>query len=116
MNCLKCGKDIALGQVFCKDCLAHMEQHPVHPDTPVLLPNRSAISASRRVSHGHKNMKPEEKLVRLRRLILVQTLFLLAVLIAFVITVMVMNDNFSISDSQPLPGQNYNTVEDINGD
>lgn len=116
MNCIKCGREIALGQVFCKECLAYMEQHPVNPDTPVVLPNRSAVAASRRASYSRKNLKPEERVARLRRLVFIQTLALLAVMVAFVLTVMVMYDKLTTSNTVPLPGQNYSTVENTSGD
>ena len=38
MNCMKCGREITLGQVFCKDCLVDMENFPIKPGTPVQLP------------------------------------------------------------------------------
>ena len=111
MNCMKCGREIALGQVFCKECLAHMEQHPINPDTPVILPNRAAAAAARRASHSRKNLKPEEKVARLRRLVLIQTLALLAIMVAFVLTVWVMGDKLCDPNPGPLPGQNYSTIE-----
>ena len=48
MNCMKCGREIALGQVFCKDCLADMAQYPIKPGTPVQLPTQPAVTLPRR--------------------------------------------------------------------
>lgn len=33
MNCLKCGREIEEGQVFCNDCLVQMAKYPVKPGT-----------------------------------------------------------------------------------
>lgn len=92
-----------------------MERHPVSPDTPVILPNRTATAGSRRTS-SRKNLKPEEKVARLRRLVLIQTLALLAVMIAFILTVIMMRDKLRDTDPGYLPGQNYSTVESTIGD
>ena len=73
MNCMRCGREIPLGQVFCKGCLSDMEKHPVKPGTPVQLPAEQKVSSPRR-SSGRKSRKPEEQLSRLRRLMIVMML------------------------------------------
>ena len=65
MQCMRCGREKAIGQVFCKECLADMEQHPVDPSTPVVLPTPIKATAPRRSTR--KTRKPEEQLSRLRR-------------------------------------------------
>ncbi len=45
MGCLKCGRDLDEGQVFCRECLKFMENHPVQPGTAVLLPTRREAPA-----------------------------------------------------------------------
>ena len=113
MNCMKCGREVALGQVFCKECLSVMEQHPVKPDTPVQLPNRAAMAAGRRSTHSRKTRKPEEQISRLRKLVVIQTLALLAVLAGLVITILIVSGQMGDIHPQVLPGQNYSTVETI---
>ena len=39
MQCMKCGRDLQPGQVFCDECLEEMEKYPVKPGTVVLLPH-----------------------------------------------------------------------------
>lgn len=39
LNCLKCGREIEEGQVFCNDCLVQMAKYPVKPGTAVQLPS-----------------------------------------------------------------------------
>lgn len=48
MNCLKCGREIEEGQVFCNDCLVQMAKYPVKPGTAVQLPSAEALPFQRR--------------------------------------------------------------------
>ncbi len=83
MNCLRCGRETAEGQVFCPDCLAEMEKYPVKPGTAVLLLSRSENAAPRRAP---KRRAPtaEEQLKTLKRRTRLLTA-LLAVALAAVI-------------------------------
>ena len=60
MNCMKCGREIEEGQVFCIDCLKDMEKYPVRPGTAVHLPKRPTYSPIRRVYTKRKTLSPEE--------------------------------------------------------
>lgn len=108
MNCLKCGREIALGQVFCKDCLADMDTHPIKPGTPVVLPSHEPIVTPRRIN-TRKVPKPEDQISVLRKLLLILGLLLLAVSLAFAITTSVLLDRLEEKDSTAAPGQNYST-------
>lgn len=44
LNCLKCGREIEEGQVFCNDCLVQMAKYPVKPGTAVQLPSRGSAA------------------------------------------------------------------------
>ncbi len=111
MNCMKCGREMAVGQVFCKDCLAYMELHPVKVDTPVVLPNRSQMTGSRRTAHSRKARKPEELIMRQRRLLVIETLLLLIVLLVLAGTIYFMGKQIEENKTAVLPGQNYSTIE-----
>lgn len=63
MDCMKCGRQTQDQNVFCSDCLAEMEKHPVKPDTPVILPHRK--SKDRRI-HQKKQPKAEEMITQLQ--------------------------------------------------
>lgn len=80
MNCIRCGRELTLGQVFCKECQAEMEKHPVDSSTPVILPPPVSAVSPRRSTR--KVRKPEEQLSRLRRMmvsiIMVFTIIILA--------------------------------------
>lgn len=79
MHCIRCGRELTLGQVFCKDCQADMAQHPVDPATPVILPPPKAVT-NRRPSR--KLRKPEEQLSRLRRLIASMAVVFMIIMLA----------------------------------
>ncbi len=107
MNCMKCGREVALGQVFCKDCLADMKKYPVAPGTPVVLPNRSDTAQPRRTP-ARKARKPEEQVARLRKLVLWLTLALITVSLACGVTIAVLVDRLADQNTVD-PGQNYST-------
>ena len=112
MNCMKCGRDIPEGQVFCDECLEDMKKYPVRPGTAVHLPKRPAYSPPRRVISKRKTISPEEKVKKQRKTIrrLSWALFaavLLAVLLAYPAVIHLMeSDDF-------LPGQNYSVIQDL---
>ena len=111
MNCMKCGREIPLGQVFCKDCLDDMETAPVKPGTPVQIPVQEATAPARRGAHSRKAPKPEEQLAKLRRFVVFQTLALFSVLIAFGITIGILVNEIHEMSEETLPGQNYSITD-----
>lgn len=79
MNCMRCGRELTLGQVFCKECQANMAQHPVDPSTPVILPPPKAVTNRR---NSRKPRKPEEQLSRLRRMMASMLVVFMIILLA----------------------------------
>ena len=112
MNCMKCGREIALGQVFCKDCLADMATYPIKPDAPVNLPPQTVSTPSRRSKPARKTRKPEEQVMILRRVVMVLVLVLLMVCVAFAVTTLSMAQNTCDHTETVPPGQNYSTMDD----
>lgn len=111
MNCMKCGREVALGQAFCKDCLEDMSHYPVSPGTPVQIPTQPSVYPSRRSAHPKKIKKPEEQIIRLRRLIRLQTAVVF-LLLALLIGLGVFTVTKLYPSVQPLrPGENYLTTE-----
>lgn len=113
MNCMKCGREIALGQVFCKECLADMANYPVKPGTPVQLPVQSPVSAPRRERSNRKPRKPEEQIASLRKWVLALSLTLLAVILGFTVTTAILSRKLEEAQRTTPPGQNYSTVDDF---
>lgn len=66
MSCMRCGKETNEGQVFCAECLADMERHPVKPGTPIQLPQRSDRNAAKRASFRLAESKWQDKIFRLK--------------------------------------------------
>ena len=67
MQCLRCGREIEEGQVFCFLCESIMVKHPVKPNTVVTIPERSVRL---RTTPSRKPQRPEEDTDQLRRTIL----------------------------------------------
>lgn len=64
MQCMKCGREVPDGHVFCDKCLETMDRYPVKPGTPVqILPRTPKDKASKK-----RGLSPEELLSRQRRL------------------------------------------------
>lgn len=112
MNCMKCGREIEEGQVFCIDCLKDMANYPVRPGTAVHLPKRPAYSPMRRTMPKRKVRSQEEIIRRLRLrnrwLSLALTVaILLAILLAFPAV------QFFLSVEHYDLGQNYTVIQDL---
>ena len=107
MNCMKCGREIALGQVFCKDCLADMAEYPVTPGTPVILPANDPKPAVRRPAR--KSRKPEEQLIVVRNIATVLALLLIAVSLTFGFITSALLKKLDEQPPIPTGGQNYST-------
>lgn len=67
MHCLKCGRKVEDAHVFCPECMAEMEKHPVKPGTVVRLPQRhSAPVDKKRHKKYHPFQKSADQITRLR--------------------------------------------------
>lgn len=109
VNCLKCGREIEEGQVFCNDCLVQMAKYPVKPGTAVLLPSRGSAAVSKKV-HPRRRGKPapEEQLRTLKvRVRILSALLAFCVVLLIVLSVVTFR---YMSANRLLPGQNYSAV------
>lgn len=106
MNCMKCGREVPAGQVFCDDCLADMAKHPVDPGTPVQVPRRQNTPV--RTVPKKRAVPVEEQLrdlkKRIRYLIILALLgWALALALTYPAVKYLMEDHFA-------PGQNYSST------
>ena len=107
MNCMRCGQEIAPGQVFCEDCRAVMDKYPVNPDTPVHLPSRKH-TASVKKSTKKRTVSAEDQIVFLRkrlRFFMVWSLIatILAAALMYPAVQFLLTDHFEV-------GQNYSSI------
>ncbi len=116
MQCIRCGREIPAGQVFCRDCLDEMARCPVKPGTPVQLPVRPTEQPPRRhpPRRSRPQRKPEEQIAlltaRLRRLYL--ALAVAVVVAALAMTALIWTVTSRDEAPQPpVPGET--TVWDI---
>lgn len=113
MNCMKCGREIALGQVFCKECLADMATAPINPGTPVHLPTPPAVTPARRSSGSRKAKKPEEQIATLKKWVIGLCATLLVVILTFSVAIAILSHKLEDAQNAATPGQNYSTSEDF---
>ena len=110
MGCMKCGRDLEDGQVFCESCLAVMSLDPVKPGTPVNLPPPREESA-RRSTPRKKTVPLEEQVRRLRKLNR-RLSFLLALLVVLTIFLGYFTVQHLMEEEGFLPGQNYSSMDE----
>lgn len=110
MNCMRCGTKILPNAVFCDECLADMEKHPVDPDTPVNLPRREKQQVTKRAKKRFQ--KPEDQIHAFRKLIAWLMTLIIILAIALTISVYLLVAHPNQSDNSRLPGQNYGTSVD----
>ncbi len=109
MQCLRCGREIPAGDVFCQECLASMEKYPVKPDTPILLPKRQEPAAQKKQMPRRPVTPPEEQVKRLkRRLRIVSALLVLGIALGCVAAWLGYR-YIQENRSKYLPGQNYSS-------
>jgi hypothetical protein len=111
MNCMKCGREIALGQVFCKECLADMEQYPIKPGTPVPQFDPAPAVAVKRVAAPRKQKKPEELVIDLKKWIIGLSISLLVVILSFSIVTAILVGQLENAENKVPAGQNYSSLD-----
>lgn len=109
MQCLKCGKETPADQVFCDDCLADMQKHPIKPGTAVHLPKREQRASERKAPAHRQENTAAEQISRLRSMIrwLSATIALLSVLL--LLTASMLIHTLSKEDISQVIGRNYTT-------
>ena len=112
MNCMKCGRDLEPGQVFCQECRAEMEKYPVKPGTVVQLPRRREESAIKKMSRRRTPPIPEEQVKSLRKIIR-GLVGMIMVLLALVAVLLYPTIKDLLAKETFLPGQNYSSITDV---
>ena len=105
MNCMKCGREVDEGQVFCGECMENMEHEPIKMNTPVLIP----VQPPKKSSPRRQVVNPEEEVKRLEKLN--QNLFLILLLL-FTTTLLLLGYVFNQEVLQVVEelGRNYSVI------
>ena len=109
MQCMKCGRDVEPGQVFCENCHEQMEKYPVKPGTVVILP-RSPQYHQQPKRQPVRIVPADEQIrtLKKRNRILSWCLALTAVVsVLSAWTAICLRVEY---EGKYLPGQNYSTV------
>ena len=116
MSCMKCGRDIEEGQVFCPDCLAVMERYPVKPGIAIQLPGKKEHPVQKK-AHVKRRQPPapEEVILKLKRRLKMIVILWLVTLLLLAATIYPTVE-FIRDHALPQLGQNYTTITDSSGD
>ena len=112
MNCIKCGRELDCEGVFCTECLADMERHPVKPGTVVLLPPRRPEQPVKKQPRKRRTLTPEEQVKRLKRRNRILTVILVLMLVIAGFFGYVAREAIGRLDIQKFWGQNYSSITD----
>lgn len=108
MKCMRCGRDIEAGQVFCPECLENMSRHPVAPGTPIRIPRRPDPQLKRA---ARRKVVPEEEQIRILKKRLRIMAWVLAVTLVLLIALSIPTAvHFAREHNVFLPGQNYSSA------
>ena len=108
MDCMKCGRTIEQGNVFCESCLETMDQYPVKPGTPIKLPKRTPAAPKKPVSR-RRSLSNEELVTVQRRTIKRLWAALICALLCLAVSVAFMLYFAQNQEAVPNIGQNYST-------
>lgn len=107
MECIKCGREIVPGDVFCTTCLEDMEKYPVKPGTPVHIPRREP----RIIVERRAKITPEMQMEALKRRNRILSI-LLALSLCAIALLVIFGDLFRQDVSEDVAkGQNYSAVQ-----
>ena len=115
MHCMKCGRDLEPGQVFCQECRAEMEKYPVKPGTVVQLPRRREETPGKKAARRRNPPSAEERIKTLRRRVRAQ-FGLILILLGLIVFLAYPWVKDLLEEDQLLPGQNYSSVVDAEPD
>jgi hypothetical protein len=112
MECLRCGREIEDGQVFCSGCMGVISKSPVKPNTVVTIPERTERV---RTAPTRKATAVEEDTDHLHRTIMQLRLWVCMLMAALMLCVAFLTWQELSRDTGPAIGQNYQSIIDIGG-
>ena len=103
VQCMKCGREIYAGCVFCQECLTEMDKYPIKPGTVVTIPKQP----EKKPVDRRPAVTPEQKIRTLTRRIRILS-WVLTLLIALLIAMGALAFTM-LEEPEEVPdiGQNY---------
>ena len=108
MQCMKCGREIPVGDVFCQECLADMAKYPVKPGTVVRIPDQNRYM--RRQQERRPGITPERKIEILKRRIWIMSWFLTLAVATIIAASALIYSLLQEAENSPAIGQNYSST------
>ena len=110
MNCMKCGRETKTDNIFCPECLDHMERHPVAENVLVYVPSEKDRVAANKHKIEHPVVSADDQVKRLHRKVerlrLLVILFLAATMFFAVLSMETLHE-LKLTN---LIGKNYTAV------
>ena len=111
MQCMKCGRDLEAGEVFCSECRVIMEKYPVKPGTVVQLPYRAGENLTKKQPPRRKTVPPEEQLALYKQVTRrLAAALVVAVLLSIVSCYVAVTQHMDNKNKHAL-GQNYSVSQ-----
>ena len=109
-QCMKCGRELKSGEVFCETCQTEMEKYPVKPGVVVLLPHRPTHTPKSTKRHRYHQIPVEEQVVKLKKWVIgLWISLILALSAAGWLGWLQIQDWVEEQANRFLPGQNYSS-------
>ena len=117
MHCMKCGREIEDGNVFCPTCIQKMAKYPVKPGTAVHIPYRAPETALKKGATKKRPLTTEEQNIKLKKAVRGMGVTIGSLLLILAITVMVLYQSLDTQTQgkEQGIGRNYSTASDNNG-
>ena len=113
MQCMKCGRDLEAGQVFCPECQENMAKYPVKPGTVVQLPYRSGESAAKKQQSRRKTVPLEEQVAAYKRVTKRLAWALLVSVVLSAVSCYVAIAQYVENKNKHALGQNYSVSQNV---
>ena len=110
MYCMKCGRDIEEGQVFCDSCLEDMKKYPVKPGIAIQLPNRKDGPAPKKNTPKRKQPPTPEEQIRTLKRRLKRMVILWLITLSLLAATIYPTVEYFLGKPFLQPGQNYTTI------
>lgn len=104
MFCMKCGREVPSGQVFCDSCLETMARYPVKPGTAVHLPNRQTL---KKPANRKRALTAEEQALLLKRTVKRLIVAIVILTIALCLTTASLLHSLLGGETVSIIGKNY---------